>query len=242
MTATVLLKNSKYGIPITFLLSIIPQFYYYSLFGINLGSYITLAELPVLFIKDFMYVSIVIVIPYIIGLILFGDSIGKENTESYEEITKKSGKERAIFYLKDYAFLIIPTIISTILSYFKPYFILLAIVFSVLTISSILIKEAMVSNNVTLDAENTTAINTMQLLISVITVLVVVAYRHAEEVKTQSTASSITLITDRKVFFCKYTLRYIGRTKDYTFIYDQKRERTEIIKNSDITTEKKQVN
>ncbi|MFB9109203.1 hypothetical protein [Flavobacterium gyeonganense] len=241
MKAKILLKYSTYGIPLIIFISIIPQFYYYSLFGINLGSYISLVEIPLLFTNNLLFLFIIFLIPFLIIVSLFGKRIGAENTNAIEAISDFSVKKRFQFYLKDNIITIITILTYCILSFINEkysFFITPALLMFLLMLFNIFLKEAIIENKIELNDETTTALNSLQLLIAIVILLLLIENRNAKKLQNEISLNSITIITEKRVYLCKYTLQYIGRTKDFTFIYDQKKKRMEIIKNSDIITEK----
>lgn len=241
MKAKVLLKYSTYGIPLIIFISIIPQFYYYSLFGINLGSYISLIEIPLLFTSNLLFLFIIFLIPFLIVVSLFGKRIGAENTNAIEAIAYFSVKKRFQFYFKDNIITIITILTYCILSFINEkysFFITPALLMFLLMLFNIFLKEAIIENKIELNDETTTALNSLQLLIAIVILLLLIENRNAKKLQNEIALNSITIITEKRAYLCKYTLQYIGRTKDFTFIYDKKKKRTEIIKNSDIITEK----
>lgn len=242
MKAKVLLKYSKYGIPIVIFVSIIQQFYYYFLFDIDLASYITLLEVPLLFTGNFLFLFSLSILPFAILVSLFGKRIGAENTALIEEASTVPPKERFKLYFKENLLMIIIILLYFVFSIFKlPIFLYSAIILSASMFFNIIIKESIIANNIQLNDETVTALNTLQFLFTILVLSLILSNYRADRIKKGFSDNSITIVTEKRTYFCKYTLRYIGRTTNYTFIYDQKRQRTEVLKNSDILTEKKEL-
>lgn len=239
MIIKILLKHSAYGIPLIMILSIIPQFFFFSLFNIDLGSYISLVEIPVLFIKNFILILIVYLIPYVFLASLFGKKIGAENNNFIKIISTSPLKVRLKYYFIDNLSFIILISIYLIVSYINKdhNWALIAFAWILLMIFNTFMKEVIIRNNITLDIEVATALNALHLVFSLLMIFLLIAYFDANKIKKDREARFVTISTEQRNIYCKYTLRYIGRTSNYTFIYNKKQNRTEVIKNSDIVKE-----
>ncbi len=231
---------AKYLLPIATTLSIIKQTLFYWCFEINIWSYVRIEEILTPFIKDLLFYTLVLVLPVILVVIFHGKTLGEKNNLEFHALKEKPFYKRLIIAIRNDAFFIVPYIILGIALYYKG-FPLIEIILKFGFVFAFFFfyffrNEFLIINEIELNLKNVTILNISAILFGVMVFTITDSFSDAHNIKNKI-GKEVKLIVDNKLIYCKYNYNYIGRTNNYTFIYNKEKDRTEVIENSRISKE-----
>jgi hypothetical protein len=232
-----LIKHSKYILPILTLISLCKISFLFLLFNIEIGSFVTFDELLNPLINDMLFYLVFFVVPFFLIAIFLKDTIGKSNLEYYLKVKEKSFLGRLYYDLKQNLFLFITLIIGGVILVIKNVateIIVGTFLFvPILNFTFWLRREIMIKQEFKPSSENLALYNLSTLLITVF--LITMSNTLVERFRIKNYKSSVISLelTDKHLFFGD-SIKYIGRTKNYTFLYLTKSRSSVIIDNSQI--------
>lgn len=230
-------KLIGYFIPILTIFSYCKQGFYYSLFGINIGDYISIDELLTPFFNDLIAFFIFIVIPC--GIFFYfiskqADKFAKEDPQLiwHLEVRKKLKKIKRIAILFNVLFGIYLILCRNQDILFQRSFlvyILSNILFLVLFIYSEL--------NIKLESNNghkySIYVDIGTFIFVSLVMMVFLAGSNGIRQKSQIT-NKVLIEFNGDNIVCGTNYSYIGRTKDYTFVYEKRYKQTIVLNNASI--------
>jgi hypothetical protein len=231
-----IIKSAKYLLPILTLMSLCKLVLYYSMFNINIGEYILVEEYLTPFVKDILIYLFFFVIPLLIAIVFFGEIIGRRNVESYKKIAALPFRERILGDLKR-SWPILLIYIIALITYMvlkTPIELVLgAIIFyPLMSVVYWLNREFMIKHNIDLQRDNPAMINLILWLIIIFLLVMSNTLNDVYFVKYGKDETKIVCYNGTIDF--KDSLGYIGRTKEFTFIYDKKAKRSIVLNNKEI--------
>lgn len=232
-----LIKYSKFVIPALTFLSLSKEVLFYKFFNIQIGSYIALSEVLNPFIGDLIFYALFWLLPTFIIFVFWGDAIAESNTERYFDYESKTFGQRIWIDLKTYWVFWVIQIITIILMivYQRPLLKILSTAYAPFFFIYLwLRREAMIKHKIVLTLENTTILNLTSIFVALFFLTVTDTFSDVYRVK-YGKNQKVTLITDSKIIECVDSLVYLGKTTEYTFVYNRDIKRTEVLNNSSIT-------
>lgn len=235
----ILFRYTKFLIPLLTIWSLIRLVIFYSRFQINIGDYITLDEILTPFINDLFFYTLTIFIPIIILDIFIGQKIAQENLNRFKLYKGKPFIKRLWVDIKTYWIFWGIQIITVIVFIIKdrPIDLLLGTITSVPLMYFIfwIRKEYLIKTNFEFTPNNTALYNISTLLIVFFLVSISETFLKVDKIKNDNRyQKTVSIYFDSSKLICKDSLAFIGRTKNYTFVFNRKLKLTTAISNSEI--------
>ncbi|WP_276345631.1 hypothetical protein [Daejeonella sp. JGW-45] len=230
-------QSIKFVIPILTFLSLVKVVLYYSLFNIEIGSFISLEELVTPFVKDILVYALILILPFVILGMFVAPFVGKVNVENFKKQKNSTFFQRLSEDFKKDRWFIFFQIVFLVLAFALPNGSNLGL--QVLFISPVasfifwLRREILILHDFEFTLRNVTFYNLSSIFIILVIFLVYDTYSEATLLK-KGNGKQVQILLTNEAVNCGGEIQYVGRMKNYTFIYNINSKQSTVLDNSEI--------
>ncbi len=202
---------------------------FYRYFGISIVQYIDISEAFILLFEDVLFYVATFLLTFIFTLLLVGHPIASIGSESTEKIASEQNLPKRIWLIFMWVLPIIALIMLSIYNG-RPNIPLIIAVFVILIVFQ--------TRFVLKTYYNSDLAATYTLIIGLIITTIVFEYNELKkqvmEIISGKYTGTTLHIKDKESMVTDSTLIYVGKAKDYYFLYDKKKENAVIISSGEV--------